>query len=251
VNALTSRPAHRARRSMMLATLALPLAIFAVPAVAVAAPVSSALTLTASPAVVDWGRNAVIAVHLAVPPGSSVSVGNRVVHIQFSPTSGPAGFTTIPSVGDVTTNASGNATLAYSPAVNLWYRAVFDGTDDLAPATSNSARVLVRERVTITPNNAGKVKTVRKAAIVEFKTRVQPTFDNLMRPQVHWEIWGTRKNTFQRLVTAVSDPNALGLASLIVHFNQLGRYGVRSRAAGTSANVTSAWTAFQYYNVVK
>jgi len=72
VNALTSRPAHRARWSMMLATLALPLAIFAAPAVAVAAPVSSSLTLTASPAVVDWGRNAVIAVHLAVPPGSSV-----------------------------------------------------------------------------------------------------------------------------------------------------------------------------------
>ncbi len=193
MNALTSRPAHRARRSMMLATLALPLAIFAVPAVAVAAPVSSALTLTASPAVVDWGRNAVIAVHLAVPPGSSVSVGNRVVHIQFSPTSGPAGFTTIPSVGDVTTNASGNATLAYSPAVNLWYRAVFDGTDDLAPATSNSARVLVRERVTISPNNAGKVKTVRKSTRVDFSTRVQPTFDNLARPHVVWEIWGTRK----------------------------------------------------------
>ena len=92
MNALTSRPAHRARRSVILATLALPLAVFAVPAVAVAAPVASALTLTASPAVVDWGRNAVIAVHLAVPPGSSVSVGNRVVHIQFSPTSGPAGF---------------------------------------------------------------------------------------------------------------------------------------------------------------
>jgi len=174
-----------------------------------------------------------------------------MVHIQFSPSSGPAGFTTIPSVGDVTTNASGNATLAYSPAVNLWYRAVFDGSDDLAPATSNSARVLVRERVTITPNNAGKVKTVKKSARVDFFTRVQPTFDNVARPHVVWEIWGTRKNKFQRLVTSVSDPNSAGVASLVVVFNQLGRYGVRSRASGTSANVTSAWTAFQYYNVVK
>jgi hypothetical protein len=240
---------HRLRASSIVAAIGVLVGTVAVPASASAASATPTVTISASAGTILWGTTATLTIHLAVASGSGISVVDRPLHIQSAASNSSSAFLTLPEVGNVMTDAAGNATLRYEPGRNLWYRATFDGATDLAAATSTPVRVLVEQRATISPDNRGKVKSITKGTQVSFTTRVQPVFDDVPHGHVLWQVWGTRKGTFEVLATALSDPNTVGIASMVTDFNQVGQYAVRSRALGTSTDVTSAWTSLQHYDV--
>jgi len=188
-------------------------------------------------------------VHLEAPGGSQVSVANRTIHVQVAREHTPDAFTTIAPGGDVVTDASGNATIAgYTPATNLWYRAVLDASADVGAATSADTRVTVRQLALITPDGGGTVKAITKGTTVEFRTKVRPARDDVPRTHVTWQIWRVVNNRWTLFSTQLSDPDVAGNAYLTITFNT-GRWFVRSQAMPTQLNANSVWTPGQYYDV--
>jgi len=242
----------RSRRAPALAILGLLVVCLGSPAPVAAAAVTPTLRLGASIDIVDnngIGDSGLVTfdVHLAVPSGSSVSVANRAIHLQSAPSNSPGAFT---AFKELTTNAIGSAAVInYEPEQNRWYRAVFDGTDEIAAAISPSVRVLVRYTATIGPGTSGTVRSVRKGTEIQFRTTVSPVVAGAARGHVSWEVWGTRGGRLQRLIATTSDPSAGGVAALFVKFTATGRYRVRSRALGTATNATSDWTPWLDFNV--
>jgi hypothetical protein len=203
------------------------------------------LTLTASPKVIEWGDTVTLSVHMGPAGGSGGPVGNRKVHIRVATVTAVLAFTT---AGDVTTDANGNATFAYTPATNLYYLAVYDGDPDLGPASSAMVRVTVRQIALLRPDNAGKVKTVAKGTLVEFTTVVRPARDDIPRTHVKWQVWRLVNNRWTLFLTQISDPDVSGRAFLRVSFNT-GSWYVRSQAMPTQLNANSFWTGIQRYDV--
>ncbi len=246
-------PAPRVLRTRWIAlfgSVALVVAGFIGPA-GTAAATTPTLTITASSSVILWGGIVGLTVHLGVPSGSTDSVANRTIHVQVSRFSSAATFGTISPGGDLVTDASGNATIAsYRPATNDWFRAVFDGADNLTAATSAATRVVVRQLALIRPDNAGNVKTIRKGTTIEFKTTVRPSRAELPPADVTWQIWRLVDNHWGLFLTRVSNAGDNGVASLIVEFNT-GNWRIRSQARPTHFNANSVWTPFVEYKVIK
>ena len=247
------QPRHRARRTRLAAlcgVAALIAMVLAGPSATVAAePAAPTLTITASHSTILWGEGVDLTVHLDAPSGSAVSVANRTIRVQVAKVHTVDGFTTIAPGGDVVTDSSGNAAIAgYTPATNLWYRAVLDASADLGAATSADTRVTVRQLALITPDNGGTVKTITKGTTVEFRTKVRPARDDVPRTHVKWQIWRVVNNRWTPFLTQLSDTDVAGLAFLSITFNT-GRWFVRSQAMPTQLNANSVWTPGQYYDV--
>jgi len=244
------QPARRTARAALFGVAALVAALLAGPSAAAAAdPVAPALTITASRATILWGEGVDITVHLEAPGGSQASVANQTIHVQVARVHTADAFTTIAPGGDIVTDTSGNATIpGYTPATNLWYRAVLDASADLEAATSDDTRVTVRQVALITPDNSGKVRAITKGTTVEFRTKVRPARDDVPRTHVTWQIWRVVNDRWTPYVTQLSDPDVAGNAYLIITFNT-GRWFVRSQAMPTQLNANSVWTPGQYYDV--
>ena len=244
------QPARRTARAALFGVAALVATLLGGPPAAAAADaVAPTLAITASRATILWGEAVDIAVHLEAPGGSQVSVANRTIHVQVARVHTADAFTTIAPGGDIVTDASGNATIpGYTPATNLWYRAVLDASSDLAAATSADTRVTVRQLALITPDNGGLVKAITKGAVVEFRTKVRPARDDVPRTHVTWQIWRIVNNRWTLFSTPLSDPDVAGNAYLTITFNT-GRWFVRSQAMPTQLNANSVWTPGQYYDV--
>ena len=72
------------------------------------------------------------------------------------------------TITTLTTDANGRASLFYTPVTNLYYRAVFAGTADLAAANSNQVRTVVRQLALLRPTNNGATKTINRNTSITF-----------------------------------------------------------------------------------
>jgi hypothetical protein len=207
------------------------------------------LTISASRPTILWGEGIDLTVKLTAPAGSTASVAGRTIHVQVARIHAAGAFTTINPGGDILTDSTGTAIIpGYTPATNLWYQAVFDGSTDLGPATSADTRVVVRQLAAIRPDNSGAVKTISKGTSIEFRTVVRPTRDDVPRTHVKWEVWRLVNNRWTRFLATQSDPDVAGNAFLTVGFNT-GSWRIRSQAMPTQLNANSVWTPYVQYLV--
>jgi hypothetical protein len=207
------------------------------------------LTITASKPTILWGEGVDLTVKLTAPAGSTVSVAGRTIHFQVNRVPTDIDFGTINPGGDVLTDSTGTAIIpSYTPATNLWYRAVFDGATDLGPVTSATTRVVVRQLAAIRPDNGGVLKTIAKGTSIEFRTIVRPTRDDVPRTHVKWQLWRLVDNRWTLFQALQSDPDVSGNAFLTVGFNT-GSWRIRSQAMPTQLNANSVWTPYVQYLV--
>jgi hypothetical protein len=207
------------------------------------------LTITASMPTILWGEGVDLTVKLTAPAGSTASVAGRTIHVQVARVHAAGAFTTINPGGDILTDSTGTAIIPnYTPATNLWYQAVFDGSPELGPVTSADTRVVVRQLAALRPDNGGAVKTIAKGTSIEFRTIVRPTRDDVPRTHVKWEVWRLVNNRWTLFLAQQSDPDVSGNAFLTVGFNT-GSWRIRSQAMPTQLNANSTWTPFVQYLV--
>jgi hypothetical protein len=207
------------------------------------------LTITASKTAILWGDGIDLSIHLAAPSGAATSVAGVPLHVQVARVNAAGAFSTIDPGGDVTTDANGNATISnYTPATNLWYQVVFDGSTSLGPVISPETRVVVRQLAAIRPTNNGVVKTIAKNTDILFRTTVRPSRDDVPRTHVTWQIWRLVNNRWTLFSTQKSDPDESGNAYFGVTFNT-GGWRIRSQADPTQLNANSVWTPFETFTV--
>ena len=222
---------------------ATPLAPSTTPPFNVQAPgtVVTTLKVTASTPVITWGGAVVLTVELG-PNG-----GNRQVRLEGA--RDPVNPTNFVLISTLTTDASGRATLNYTPVTNLFYRAAFTGAADLPAAISELTRVVVRQVNLLRPTNAGKVKTVNAGTLVSFKSTVRPARPELAPASVRFTIFERRAGTWVNVLTQTLVVDAAGVAILNVTFNAAGAFYVRSMANPTPYNANSVNSPIERYNV--
>src|SRR6185369_11787413 len=93
------------------------------------------------------------------------------------------------AIATLTTNAAGDASFGYRPSDNRYYRAVFAGAADLPAATSNIARVVVRQLNLLRPTNLGAVRDVRVGTGVTFTSTVRPARPELPQAHVNFRVY--------------------------------------------------------------
>ncbi|MEA2608724.1 MAG: trimeric autotransporter adhesin, partial [Chloroflexota bacterium] len=143
----------------------------------VTAPGAS-ITLTNSASVITWGS----AVGLTIQFGANGANKTFVLEgardgVSWSP------------IATLKTNSSNQATYAYRPATNLFYRARFVGTPDLAAATSNTTRTVVRQIALLRPTNYGVIKSIARNTRITFTTTVRPSRPELAPAKVTFRLY--------------------------------------------------------------
>ena len=148
-----------------------------------------------------------------------------------------------------TTDTAGRNVFAFRPPTNLYYRAVFAGTADLAAGTSPSVRTVVRQIALLRPSNGGAVKTISRNTSITFTTTVRPARPELPPATVKFTFYRLSGSTWvlqtQRTVTA----NAAGLAQTTFKFSSSGQWYVRSMANPTPYNANSVMSPTMRYSV--
>ncbi|MGC8635325.1 MAG: G1 family glutamic endopeptidase [Candidatus Limnocylindrales bacterium] len=198
--------------------------------------VSSGLAL-ASPPVITWGSTASFTV--AIAPGA-------VRQIDILATRDNIAWSTIASL---TTNASGQATFTYRPATNLYYRAVFAGSPDLAGESSAAVRTVVRQIALPRLTDGGRLATVTRGTSVTFTTVLRPDRPELPAPVATFRVYRWSGSTWALYRTVVTTADASGVASLRWTFGAVGSWYVTSVADPTAYNANSVWTAPLRYDV--
>jgi hypothetical protein len=207
------------------------------------APAAPLLTLEAASTVITWGQSVQLAAGLA-PPGPEGASG-RTVHLQRS----IDGIGWAP-VADLTTDATGTAGAAERPAGNIFYRLVFDGAADLAPATSPVVRVLVRRVALLRPDNRGAVRRVSRGTTVTFSTLVRPLLASVTPGRVEYRLFLLVGHSWVLKHSWTVTPDAAGVARLRVTFGSRGSWRVRVVALPTPTNAISALSPGQRYDVL-
>jgi hypothetical protein len=200
------------------------------------------LTLAAAATAVTWGQGVQLTAAL-VPPGPEDPAG-RTVHLQRS----LDGVTWMP-VGDLTTDATGAAGAANRPATNTWFRLTFDGSADLAAATSPPVRVLVRRVALLRPDRGGSVRRVARGTVIAFTTLVRPVQASVTPGPVEYRLYQRIGSSWVLKSSWTVTPDATGLAPLSVTFSTPGIWMVRSMAVPTTTNANSTWSPAQRYDV--
>jgi hypothetical protein len=149
----------------------------------------------------------------------------------------------------LTTDSDGNASFTYRPANNLYYRGVYEGTPELGPVTSNTARVVVRQIALLRPTSNGTTKIVSRGRRVTFSTTVRPSRVDLPTPKVTLAIYRRLSGTWRLLTTRDAYANASGVASYTWTFATRGEWYVRSMANPTTFNANSQWSPIERYTV--
>ena len=200
------------------------------------------LTLAAAATAVTWGQGVQLTSAL-VPPGPEDPAG-RTVHLQRS----LDGATWMP-VGDLTTDATGAAGASNRPATNTWFRLAFDGSADLAAATSPPVRVLVRRVALLRPDRSGTVRRVARGTVIAFTTLVRPVQVSVTPGPVEYRLYQLVAGSWVLKSSWTVTPDATGLAPLSVTFSTAGSWMVRSMAVPTTMNANSTWSPAQRYDV--
>jgi hypothetical protein len=207
-----------------------------------AAPAPS-LTLGVSDATIAWGATVVLAATLA-PTTDAMHVEARALRVETS-LDGDA-WTVL---GTIATDVAGLASFEYRPIANRWYRTVLDPAPDLPGATSDPARVTVRQRIALTPDRAGAASTLARDTTVAFAVVVRPARPDAPVGRVTVEAWRLADGAWARRDVRTVDPDASGRATVRVTFDAPGSWYVRARAASTPTNANSAWTPLRRYAV--
>src|SRR3990170_2755654 len=143
---------------------------------AVGAPTT--LTVTPSATVITWGGTVVLTARF----GSNGA--SRTVTLQ-----GARDGVSWATIATLTTDVGGSAALAYRPATNLYYRAVFLGAPDLAAVTSPTTRGVVRQIALLRPTNSGAIKVIRRGTSITFVTTIRPARPELPTPQATFRLF--------------------------------------------------------------
>lgn len=197
------------------------------------------LTLTNSASVITWASQIAITIRF------DQSGANRVVQLQRS----HDGFTWT-TIGSLVADSLGAARFLYSPATNLYYRAVFGGAADLGALTSNTTRTVVRQISMLRSINHGFVLRIARGTSVVFTDTVRPARPELPLATVRFVFYrrasdGVWRSYTQRdLLT-----NALGKVSTSWTFPVTGEWYVRSQARPTPFNANSVWGPIQRFSV--
>jgi hypothetical protein len=189
--------------------------------------------------VILWGQGFTLTTQFAMPNGAS-----RTFQLQ-----GTRDLVTWTTITTLTTDANGRATLFYTPVTNLFYRAVFAGTADLAAGNSNQVRTVVRQLAILRPTNSGAIKTINRNASITFTTTVRPARPELPKATVSFVLYRRVSGVWTLVTTRNVVINSLGKASTTFKFSSAGSYYVRSIARPTTFNANSIWTPVERYNV--
>jgi hypothetical protein len=198
---------------------------------------TATLNLTPSSAVITWGDTVV------VKASFGVTGAGRAFALQ-----GARDGVTWETIATLTADTDGNASFSYRPANNLFYRGVFEGAPDLAPVTSNTARVVVRQIALLRPTSNGATKVVIRGRKVTFSTTVRPSRVDLPAAKVTLAIYRRVSGSWTLFTTRDAYVNAAGVASYTWTFSARGEWYVRSIANPTTFNANSVWSPTERYS---
>jgi hypothetical protein len=189
--------------------------------------------------VILWGQGFTLTTQFAMPLG-----GNRVFQLQ-----GTRDLITWTTITTLTTDANGRATLFYTPVTNLYYRAVFAGTTDLAAGNSNQVRTVVRQLALLRPTNAGATKTISRNSSITFTTTVRPARPELAPAKVSFYFYRFSSGAWQFVTKRDVFIDNDVLARTTFKFTTAGQWYVRSQANPTTYNANSVLTPVERYSV--
>jgi hypothetical protein len=204
-------------------------------------PETTALTVAPSRSVITWGESVTLSVSLASP---GTAADGRLIDILAS-RDGVSWST----VARLTTGLDGRASLAYRPATNLWYRAVFAGASDLPAGTSPPARVVVRQIALLRPTNGGTVRTVARGTTVTFTVTVRPARPELPPARVTFVAYRWVGGRWTPVVRVDQLVDGSGRATWSWRFSSVGSWYVRAIANPTPYNANSLWSPPEWYAV--
>jgi hypothetical protein len=208
-------------------------------------PVGTTLTITTSAPtppgahdpVITWGQGITLGVSfLANGAGKSVQIQAM------------RDGTTWSSVTTLTMDASGSATYYYTPVTNLFYRAIFVGTADLAATASNQVRTVVRQIALLRPTHRG-VTSIPRGRTVTFTTTVRPSRPELTPASVTYWIYVSQGGTWRLFARRNVSAGTSGIATLSWTFSTSGLWYVRSMANPTPYNANSVQSPIEQYRV--
>ena len=203
-------------------------------------PAGGVLALTTSPAngVITWGGTVFLNTHFVENGAGKTFMLQATRDLQVWNT-----------IATLHADANGNASFAFRPSDNRWYRAVFNGSADLAAATSNIARVVVRQTNQLRPTNSGTAKRIDPGTTVRFSSTVRPNRADLPTAHVHFVVYRLIGSVWTRVLSRIDAVDSAGIARLDVSFGSRGAYYVRSQAVPTPLNANSVWSRPERYDV--
>ncbi len=195
---------------------------------------SANIVVTANPAVITLSSSLLATTYrqsVTLTAQFAANGSNRTIMIQrLSPVDA-----TWATIGTLTTNTFGTATMTYAPPYNTFFRASFGGANDLSAANSPSIRVLVRHKLTFAAG--GTSKFYRNGTRVTYTAMVRPiapaglqriTFLIYKRVAGHW-VFRT---------SATIRVNALGQATFSWRWTH-GQWYIRARGNATIYNAAT------------
>jgi hypothetical protein len=211
-----------------------------------ATPVGNSIILTTSAPtppgakapVILWGQGFTLAVQFGT------NGANKSFDLQG--TRDELNWTTITTL---TTDSNGRALFYYRPVTNLFYRAVFSGTPELAAATSNQVRTVVRELAVLRPANIGSTKSIGRNSSVTFTTTVRPARPELQAATVSFYFYRQVSGVWKLQVKRDVAIDSAGRAGTTFRFTSSGKWYVRAQAGPTPYNANSELTPIERYQV--
>ncbi len=209
--------------------------------------VATSITLTTSAPippgaqnpVILWGQGFTLSVQFGMPNGGGKS-------FQLEGTRDGVTWTTITTL---TTNPNGRASLFYTPVTNLYYRAVFAVTGDLAAANSNQVRTVVRQLAILRPTNSGSIRSINRNTSITFTTTVRPARPELALAKVSFFFYRYSSGAWQFVTKRDVYIDGAGLARTTFKFTSAGQWYVRSQVNPTPYNANSVMTRVERYSV--
>ena len=195
------------------------------------------LTLTRSRGMITYGETDTFSVQFGA------GGANRPFVIQYTSVGIP--WTTI---ANLVTNASGFASMTYTPSRTGYVRAVFAGATDLGAATSIVYIVGVRQTVSLNPHHTG-IATISRGASVNFRTTVRPLRMDLAPTLVTFRFYQKVSGTWVLRVERHVATDASGVARTTFTFSSGGNWYVRAYAPRTPYNSISRFTLIENYFV--
>jgi hypothetical protein len=198
----------------------------------------AAITLTNSASVITWGGSVVLTVQFGT------NGANKAFLLE-----GARDGITWTTRASLTTNAAGQATFTYRPAINQYYRARFLGTADLVAGTSNTTRTTVRQIALLRPTNFGAIRSIARNTSITFTTTARPARPELPRVKVSFVFYRRVGSVWTRVAKRDVIINSLGKSSTTFKFTRSGSWYVRTIANPTPYNANSVWSPLERYRV--
>jgi hypothetical protein len=199
-----------------------------------------ALAFVPANGVILWGASVSLLVHGTGGAGQPVELqvskdGNAWSVITSSPRM---------------TDASGNASFAYRPSDNRYYRAVSPGSGTATAIADTSHRVVVRQLNQLGPAATPSPRRIHAGTKVVFTDVIRPARPELPQAHAEFQIYQLTGTTWKLVASQTVGVNAQGVATLTVTFVITGQFYLRSQAAPTTSNANSGWSSPVRYVVV-